>query len=42
MKMSGVTDDIFKEVGEQIPEFLRKGKADGGIIDLAGGGRVES
>ena len=39
-EMSGVTDDIFKEVGEQIPEFLRKGKADGGIIDLAGGGRV--
>ena len=39
-EVSGVPDDIFLEVGEQIPEFLRKGKADGGIIDLAGGGRV--
>jgi len=40
-EVSGVPDDIFLEVGEQIPEFLRKGKADGGIINLAGGGRVE-
>ena len=39
-EVSGVPDDIFLEVGEQIPEFLRKGKADGGIIDLAGGGNV--
>ena len=39
-EVSGVPDDIFLEVGEQVPEFLRKGKADGGIIDLAGGGRV--
>jgi hypothetical protein len=39
-EVSGVPDDIFLEVGEQIPEFLRKGKADGGIINLAGGGRV--
>ena len=39
-EVSGVPDDIFLEVGEQIPEFLRKGKADGGIIDLAGDDRV--
>jgi len=39
-EVSGVPDDIFLEVGEQVPEFLRKGKADGGIINLAGGGRV--
>jgi len=39
-EVSGVPDDIFLEVGEQIPEFLRKGKADGGIINLAGQDRV--
>ncbi len=39
-EVSGVPDDIFLEVGEQVPEFLRKGKADGGIIDLAGDDRV--
>ena len=39
-EVSGVPDDIFLEVGEQVPEFLRKGKADGGIIDLAGQDRV--
>jgi len=39
-EVSGVPDDIFLEVGEQVPEFLRKGKAEGGIINLAGGGRV--
>jgi hypothetical protein len=39
-ELSGVPDDIFLEVGEQVPEFLRKGKADGGIINLANGGRV--
>ena len=41
-EVSGVPDDIFLEVdAEQVPwNFLRKGKADGGIIDLAGGGRV--
>ena len=39
-EVSGVPDDIFLEVGEQVPEFLRKGKADGGIINLAGGGKV--
>ena len=38
-EMSGIPDDIFKEVGEEIPEFLRKEKAEGGIINLAGGGR---
>jgi hypothetical protein len=48
-EMSGVTDDIFKEVGEELPEAMRlhknyqefrKTKADGGIINLANGGRV--
>jgi len=39
-EVSGVPDDIFLEIGEQVPEFLRKGKAEGGIINLAGGGRV--
>ena len=39
-EVSGVPDDIFLEVGEQVPEFLRKGKADGGIINLAGQDRV--
>mgnify|MGYP001475570310 CR=1 FL=1 len=39
-EMSGIPDDIFKEVGEEVPEFLRKEKAEGGIINLAGGGRV--
>ena len=29
-EVSGVTDDIFKEVGEKIPEVIRKGQADGG------------
>jgi hypothetical protein len=29
-EMSGVSDDIFKEVGEEIPEIIRKTKADGG------------
>ena len=47
--MSGVTDDIFKEVGEELPETMRlqknykefrKTKADGGIINFANGGRV--
>jgi len=40
-EMSGITDDIFLEVGEAVPEAIRKGKADGGIISLADGGRVE-
>lgn len=39
-EMSGIPDEIFKEVGEEVPEFLRKEKAEGGIINLAGGGRV--
>jgi hypothetical protein len=37
-EMSGVSDDIFKEVGEEIPEAIRKGKADGGRMGYAGGG----
>jgi hypothetical protein len=48
-EMSGLTDDIFKEVGEELPEAMRlhknyqefrKTKAEGGIISLADGGRV--
>jgi len=31
-EVSGVTDDILKEVGEEIPEVIRKGQADGGRI----------
>ena len=29
--VSGVPDDIFEEVGEEIPEIIRKGKSGGGI-----------
>jgi len=29
---AGISDDIFEEVGEAIPEAVRKGKADGGRI----------
>jgi hypothetical protein len=29
-EMSGIADDIYEEVGEAIPEAIRKGKADGG------------
>ena len=36
--MSGVSDDIFKEVGEEVPEAIRKTKADGGRIGFSGGG----
>jgi len=39
-EVSGVTDDIFEEVGEEIPEILRKEKADGGRIGYAGGKKV--
>jgi hypothetical protein len=48
-EMSGLPDDIFKEVGEELPEAMRlhknyqefrKTKAEGGIISLADGGRV--
>jgi len=31
-EVSGVPDDIFEEVGEAIPEAIRKGQADGGRI----------
>ena len=31
-EMSGISDDIFKEVGEEVPEAIRKTKADGGRI----------
>ena len=36
--VSGVPDDIFLEVGEEIPEIIRKTKADGGRIGLFMGG----
>ena len=39
-EISGVPDDIFKEVGEAVPEAIRKGKADGGRIGYAGGKKV--
>jgi len=38
--VSGVSDDIFKEVGEKIPEIIRKEKADGGRMGYAGGKKV--
>jgi hypothetical protein len=37
-EMSGIADDIYEEVGEAIPEAIRKGKADGGRMGYAGGG----
>ena len=37
-EMSGISDDIFKEVGEEVPEAIRKTKADGGRIGFSGGG----
>jgi hypothetical protein len=39
-EISGVPDDIFKEVGETVPEIIRKTKADGGRIGYAGGKKV--
>jgi len=39
-EVSGVTDDIFEEVGEEIPKIIRKEKADGGRIGYAGGKKV--
>ena len=39
-EMSGVSDDIFKEVGEEIPEIIRKTKADGGRIGYKLGKKV--
>ena len=38
--VSGVSDDIFQEVGEEAPEAIRKTKADGGRIGYAGGKKV--
>jgi hypothetical protein len=38
--VSGVSDDIFEEVGEVVPEAIRKEKADGGRIGYAGGKKV--
>ena len=35
--VDGVPDDIFEEVGEAVPEAIRKGKADGGRIGFAKG-----
>ena len=32
--VSGVPDDIFEEVGETIPEVIRKGKSGGGIMKI--------
>jgi len=37
-EMSGISDDIFKEIGEEVPEAIRKTKADGGRIGYVGGG----
>jgi hypothetical protein len=39
-EMSGIADDIYEEVGEAIPEAIRKGKADGGRMGYAGGKKV--
>jgi hypothetical protein len=35
-----IADDIFEEVGEKIPEIIRKGKAGGGRMGYAGGKKV--
>ena len=34
------SDDIFEEVGEAVPEAIRKGKAGGGRMGYAGGKKV--
>ena len=39
-EMSGLSDDIYEEVGEAVPEAIRKGKADGGRMGYAGGKKV--
>jgi hypothetical protein len=39
-EISGVSDDIFEEVGEAVPEAIRKGKAEGGRMAYAGGKKV--
>jgi len=38
--VNSIPDDIFKEVGEVVPEAIRKGKADGGRIGYAVGNKV--
>jgi len=38
--VNSIPDDIFKEVGEVVPEAIRKGKADGGRIGYAVGKKV--
>ena len=38
--VSGVSDDIFEEVGEKIPEIIRKEKADGGRMGYEDGEKV--
>jgi len=39
-EMSGLSDDIYEEAGEAVPEAIRKGKADGGRMGYAGGKKV--
>ena len=39
-EMSGVSDDIYEEVGEVVPEAIRKEKADGGRIGYNKGKKV--
>ena len=41
-EMSGISDDVFKEVGEEVPEAIRKTKADGGRIGFSAGKAVLS
>jgi len=41
-EMSGISDDVFKEVGEEVPEAIRKTKADGGRIGFSAGKTVLS
>ena len=40
-EVSGVPDDIFLEVGEELPEIIRKTKADGGRIGFNKGKAVK-
>jgi hypothetical protein len=37
---TGISDDIFREVGEEVPEAIRKGKAEGGRIGYKLGKKV--
>ena len=38
--VNSISDDIYEEVGEVVPEAIRKEKADGGRIGYAGGKKV--